>query len=132
MPGVSSGVSAFGLALVDIRTSNPEATAQQIAAVGGQVVGSWPVDSMMRANVPVALEMMRSPNAGARLMVRARALLSPCASCTWTEKVKLPEDVRGRELRYLVSSAKAPIAVRQGWASFEVKSLGEHEVIVIL
>jgi hypothetical protein len=46
-------------------------------------------------------------------------------------RLKLPDDVRGRAARYLVSSARPSIAVRQGWAAFQVKSLAEHEVIVI-
>ncbi len=46
-------------------------------------------------------------------------------------RLKLPDDVRGRNGQYLVSSARPAIAVRQGWATFEVKSLAEHEVVVI-
>jgi hypothetical protein len=46
-------------------------------------------------------------------------------------RLKLPDDVRGRAARYLVSNARPAIAVRQGWATFEVKSLAEHEVIVL-
>jgi len=46
-------------------------------------------------------------------------------------RVKLPDDVKGRSAQYLVSGVKAAIAVRQGWATFEVKSVGEHEVMVI-
>lgn len=46
-------------------------------------------------------------------------------------RVKLPEDVRGHGGQYLVSSGKPAVSVRQGWATFEVKSVAEHEVIVI-
>jgi hypothetical protein len=46
-------------------------------------------------------------------------------------RLKLPDDVRGRAAQYLVSSARPAIAVRQGWATLEVKSLAEHEVIVL-
>jgi hypothetical protein len=46
-------------------------------------------------------------------------------------KVKLPEDVKARTVHHLVSGAKAPAAVKQGWATFEVKSILDHEVVVI-
>ncbi|MCL5744415.1 MAG: hypothetical protein M1541_10900 [Acidobacteria bacterium] len=46
-------------------------------------------------------------------------------------KVKLPQDVRGGEVRFLVSGARAAADVREGWAVFEVKSLLDHEVAVI-
>ena len=46
-------------------------------------------------------------------------------------RLKLPVDVRGRAAQYLVSNTRPAIAVRQGWATFQVKSLAEHEVIVI-
>jgi hypothetical protein len=46
-------------------------------------------------------------------------------------RLKLPEDVRGRGVQYLVSNAKAAVAVRQGWATFEVKSILDHEVAIV-
>ncbi len=46
-------------------------------------------------------------------------------------KVKLPEDVRGKSIQQLVSTAKSSIGVRQGWATFEVKSILDHELVVI-
>jgi hypothetical protein len=46
-------------------------------------------------------------------------------------RVKLPEGVSGRSLRYLVSGGSAAPAVRDGWASFECKSVLDHEVVVI-
>lgn len=46
-------------------------------------------------------------------------------------KVKLPQDVRGGDVRCLVSGARAAAGVRDGWAVFEVKSLLDHEVAVI-
>ena len=46
-------------------------------------------------------------------------------------KVKLPEDVRGRNSQYLVSGAKPVVTVHQGWAGFEIKSILDHEVVVI-
>jgi hypothetical protein len=46
-------------------------------------------------------------------------------------RIKLPEDVRGRAIECLVSNAKPSLAVRQGWAAFELKSVLDHEVMVI-
>jgi hypothetical protein len=46
-------------------------------------------------------------------------------------KVKLPEHVRAASARGLVSAAAMPVTVSNGWASFEVKSIRDHEVIVI-
>jgi hypothetical protein len=46
-------------------------------------------------------------------------------------RVKLPDDVHGRNAQFLVSPAKPVVTVRDGWASFEVKSILDHEVVVI-
>jgi hypothetical protein len=46
-------------------------------------------------------------------------------------RVKLPDDVKGRSVQHLVSGAKAVAGVKQGWATFEVKSILDHEVLVI-
>jgi hypothetical protein len=46
-------------------------------------------------------------------------------------RVKLPEDVRGRSLQLLVSGEKPAMTMRQGWAAFEVKSILDHEAVVI-
>ncbi len=46
-------------------------------------------------------------------------------------KVKLPQHVHAASARGLVSVATMPLAVSNGWASFEVKSIRDHEVIVI-
>ena len=46
-------------------------------------------------------------------------------------KVKLPQGVPGRSARLLVSTATLPAAARQGWVEFEVKSVLDHEVVVI-
>jgi hypothetical protein len=46
-------------------------------------------------------------------------------------RVKLPEDVKGHAAQLLVSGARAAAGVKQGWAVFEVKSILDHEVIVI-
>jgi hypothetical protein len=46
-------------------------------------------------------------------------------------KIKLPEDVRGHRSQLLVSGAKTRCAVEQGWAAFELKSVLDHEVVVV-
>ena len=46
-------------------------------------------------------------------------------------RVKLPEDVKGRTAQLLVSGSKAAPGLKQGWAALEVKSISDHEVIVI-
>jgi hypothetical protein len=46
-------------------------------------------------------------------------------------RVKLPDDVKGHGAQYLVSKSKPTVGVRQGWATFEVKSVLDHEVVVI-
>jgi hypothetical protein len=48
-----------------------------------------------------------------------------------TVRVKLPDDVKGHGGQYLVSKGKPSVAVKQGWATFEVKSVLDHEVVVI-
>jgi hypothetical protein len=45
--------------------------------------------------------------------------------------VTLPEDVRGKTARLLAADGKAAVRVRDGWASFQIKSVLDHEVIVI-
>ena len=46
-------------------------------------------------------------------------------------RVKLPQDVRGRRAQFLLSNAKSAVAVKQGWATFEIRSVLDHEVVVI-
>jgi hypothetical protein len=46
-------------------------------------------------------------------------------------RVKLPQPVHAASARGLVSNATMPLAVSNGWASFEVKSIRNHEVVVI-
>jgi hypothetical protein len=46
-------------------------------------------------------------------------------------KMRLPEDVPGTTIQFLVSGAKAPLTAAKPWVSFEVKSIGDHEVVVI-
>jgi len=46
-------------------------------------------------------------------------------------KAKLPEDLRGKTVRFLVSRQKTNVAVKDGWSAFEIKSVLDHEVVVI-
>jgi hypothetical protein len=46
-------------------------------------------------------------------------------------QVKLPAGVHGKTLRALVSNQVIPVVVKDGWASFEVKSILDHEVVVL-
>ena len=46
-------------------------------------------------------------------------------------RVRLPEGLRARSAQALVSSGRLPLAVRQGWAEFEVKSIPDHELLVL-
>lgn len=45
--------------------------------------------------------------------------------------LKLPQDVPGREIRCLVSGAKPKLQLRQTSVTFELKSILDHEVVVI-
>jgi hypothetical protein len=45
--------------------------------------------------------------------------------------VRLTPEIRGKAVRFLVSSAAAAAAVKDGWCSFSVKSILDHEVAVI-
>ncbi len=45
--------------------------------------------------------------------------------------VKFPADVRTTSMNLLVSEQKMPVAVNDGWASFEVKAILDHEVVVL-
>jgi hypothetical protein len=47
-------------------------------------------------------------------------------------RIKLPAGVPGRTAKRLVSPGAAAVAVRQGWAELEVKSILDHEVVVVL
>jgi hypothetical protein len=46
-------------------------------------------------------------------------------------KVRLPKGVRGNDVELLVSGAKTAASPREGWTTFEVKSIADHEVAVI-
>lgn len=46
-------------------------------------------------------------------------------------QVKLPSDVKGRSAQLLVAGRPAAVAVKDGWATVEVKSILDHEVVVI-
>jgi hypothetical protein len=45
--------------------------------------------------------------------------------------VLLPKNVRARNARSLVSGNKNRLSTKDGWASFEIKSLLDHEVVVL-
>jgi len=46
-------------------------------------------------------------------------------------RLRLPNDVPGRRAQFLVSIARAAVTNRQGWAVVEMKSIADHEVLVI-
>lgn len=46
-------------------------------------------------------------------------------------RVKLPQDVKGKTVQHLVAGSKGTPASKQGWTVFEVKSILDHEVVVI-
>jgi hypothetical protein len=46
-------------------------------------------------------------------------------------RIKTPQDVHGRNAQFLVSENKPAVTVRDGWAAFEVKSILDHEVVVV-
>lgn len=46
-------------------------------------------------------------------------------------QVKLPSDINGKSVDLLVNNSKIPSLVANRWISFEVKSILDHEVIVI-
>jgi hypothetical protein len=46
-------------------------------------------------------------------------------------RVKLPDDVKGKDLNLLVSGQKATIAVSDGWCQFRINSILNHELVVI-
>jgi len=45
--------------------------------------------------------------------------------------VKLPQEVRGRAARLLVADRRTSASVREGWSRFEIKSILDHEVVVL-
>ena len=45
--------------------------------------------------------------------------------------VRLPNDVRGKKVRSLVSDQNIASNVVKGWMRFEVRSVLDHEVLVI-
>jgi hypothetical protein len=46
-------------------------------------------------------------------------------------KIRLPNGMRGRTARLLASNRTVALATANGWASFEVASIVDHEVVVI-
>ena len=45
--------------------------------------------------------------------------------------VKLPAGIAGRTAKLLVSAGSAPLRVSEGWATFTVKTILDHEVVVV-
>lgn len=48
-----------------------------------------------------------------------------------TVRIKLAKDVKGNNLKLLVSDQKISPEVRDGWSEFQIKSILNHEVVVI-
>jgi len=46
-------------------------------------------------------------------------------------RIKLPQGVSGRTAKFLVSTAPAPVTVAGGWAELQVKTILDHEVILL-
>jgi hypothetical protein len=46
-------------------------------------------------------------------------------------QVQLPNGAAGRAARLLVAGGEVPAAVRDGWVSFEIPSIADHEVAVL-
>lgn len=46
-------------------------------------------------------------------------------------KLRLPDNIRGQELQLLVSPSKPHHSLTRGWVEFELKSIVDHEVVVI-
>ena len=46
-------------------------------------------------------------------------------------RVQLPRDVRGHRGECLVAGRKLAVSVRGDWAEFELRSVPDHEVVVI-
>jgi hypothetical protein len=46
-------------------------------------------------------------------------------------QLRVPREVRGDRLRFLVSSRTASASVSDGWARFDVPEILDHEVVVI-
>jgi len=46
-------------------------------------------------------------------------------------RMKLPQGVTGRNAKLLVSTGSTPVSVNRGWAEFSLKSILDHEVVVV-
>jgi hypothetical protein len=46
-------------------------------------------------------------------------------------RVKLPDDVRSRKLQLLVLQKHFTLPIKNGWATVEINSVRDHEVLVI-
>jgi len=45
--------------------------------------------------------------------------------------IKLPEDVTGKKLKLLVSELDISAETKDGWLSFTINSVTDHEVVVV-
>ena len=45
--------------------------------------------------------------------------------------IKLPEDVTGKILKFLVSKQDISAEIKNGWMSFTISSVIDHEVVVV-
>jgi len=45
--------------------------------------------------------------------------------------IKLPEDVTGKILKLLVSKQDISAEIKDGWMSFTIPSITDHEVVVV-
>ncbi|HBQ81876.1 MAG TPA: Tat pathway signal protein [Bacteroidales bacterium] len=46
-------------------------------------------------------------------------------------RIRLPEEVQGKRLRFLVSGKEMVLSAEKGWAGFTINSITDHEVVVI-
>jgi hypothetical protein len=46
-------------------------------------------------------------------------------------RIKLPQGIAGRSAKLLVAPGSTPVTVNRGWAEFAVKSILDHEVVVL-
>jgi hypothetical protein len=47
-------------------------------------------------------------------------------------KVQIPQDIIGNDISLLVSGKKITATVNEGWSRFEIKTVLDHEVAVVL
>jgi hypothetical protein len=93
-----------------------------------QVDGAGPLDChLYRQADRLVLHLVNLSNPGAwRQALHELIPVGP-----FSVSVRLPEGVGGRSARLLVGEGSASTTVADGWASFEVASIVDHEVVVI-